>query len=297
MKDRRVRTIELLGQVGKPEAVPALLEAARTSRWHSVRRAALAALARFDDPRIGAGIVQAYPQLPPDQDVRPTAVGVLAGRPAWATALLDAVAHGAIPRGDVPPEQVERLREPDDPAVAALADKVFPRAVQATSDAKAKEVAQDQGSRRRRARRATRGRGGQIFAARCGTCHALFGEGGEARPGPHAATSGRPTTSTRSCSTSSTPARRSARSTPRSSSARSAARPSPASWPARGANEITLVDASRQRTTIAKADIALEKALTVSTMPEGLLDGLERRRAARPVRLRPRAAAPGEAPW
>jgi hypothetical protein len=113
-------------------------------------RAALGALGRFDDPRIGRDLVAAYGQLPADQDVRPTAVGVLVSRPAWAAALLESVAAGTIPRADLPPEQVERLRQSDDPAVVALADKVFNKPAEATSAEKAKEVAARQGNSRRR---------------------------------------------------------------------------------------------------------------------------------------------------
>ncbi len=57
LKDKRLRAIELLGQVGPPEAAPALLKVALSSQWHSVRRAALAALTRFNDPQVAQAII------------------------------------------------------------------------------------------------------------------------------------------------------------------------------------------------------------------------------------------------
>jgi putative heme-binding domain-containing protein len=48
----------------------------------------------------------------------------------------------------------------------------------------------------------------------------------------------------------------------------------------RGANELTLIDAARQSTTIAKSDIKLEKALPVSTMPKTCSPGWATRSCA-----------------
>ena len=42
----------------------------------------------------------------------------------------------------------------------------------------------------------------------------------------------------------------------------------------RGANQITLEDAAQQKTIIPKDQIAEERTLSTSLMPEGLLDGL-----------------------
>ena len=272
VKDQRVRTIELLGQVGKPEAAPVLLEAARTSRWHSVRRAALAALGRFDDPQIGRDLVASYAKLPADQDVRPTAVSVLVSRPAWAAALLDAIAAGTIPRADLPPEQLERLRQSDDPAVVALTDRVFAKPAQATTDAKAKEVervkavlASGPGDPRA---------GAALFAARCANCHTMFGQGGKL--GPDLTGYERSANNLDSILLNVVDPSAAIREEFTAFLVRTTRGQTFAGVvTSRGANEITLVDSAQRSTTIAKSDIKVEKALPVSTMPEELLAGLD----------------------
>src|SRR5205085_3469432 len=60
VKEQRIHWIELLGQVGEPEAIPVLLDVASNSQWHSVRKAALAALTRFDNPAVSRGILALY---------------------------------------------------------------------------------------------------------------------------------------------------------------------------------------------------------------------------------------------
>lgn len=42
----------------------------------------------------------------------------------------------------------------------------------------------------------------------------------------------------------------------------------------RAGDRLAVVDASQQKTTVSKSDVADERALTVSLMPEGLLAGL-----------------------
>jgi putative heme-binding domain-containing protein len=271
VKDQRIRSIELLGQVGKPEAAPVLLDAARTSRWHSVRRAAMAALGRFDDPQIGRSIVAAYGQLPADQEVRPTAISVLVSRPAWAAALLEAIADGRIPRADLPPEQLERLRQSEDAAVVALTEKVFNKPAQATSDAKLAEVA--------RVKAVLAGGPGDaeagmtLFTARCANCHTFFGRGGKV--GPDLSGYERTANNLDSILLNVVDPSAAIREEYTAFLIRTKRGQTFAGViTSRGANEITLVDSAQQSTTIAKSDIKLERALAVSTMPEDLLAGL-----------------------
>jgi putative heme-binding domain-containing protein len=268
-KAERLRTIELLGQVARPEAVGALLDAASSSRWHSVRKAALAALSRLDDPALGQRVVRMYPNLPKDQDVRPAAVTMLASRPAWGAALLRAVEAGHIPKADIPAAQVDRLRESQDKAVAALAEKLFGKPARASSAELASEMGRVKvlvtgGKGDAAAGKAT-------FVARCATCHTLFGEGGKTAPDltgyerrnaeylvfnivdPSAAVREEYTTFR-------------VKTTDGQSLDGLIAE--------RGGNQITLVDAAGQRTVIPKDRVAEERALPTSLMPEGLLAAL-----------------------
>jgi putative heme-binding domain-containing protein len=268
-KSERLRTIELLGQVGRPEAVAALLDAASSSRWHSVRKAALAALSRLDDPALGERVVRMYPGLPEDQDVRPAAVSMLASRPAWGAALLRAVEDGRVPKDDVPAAQVDRLRESQEKAVAALAEKLFGKAARSTSAELASEMGRVKVLLRSGKGDAVAGKA--TYVARCAACHTLFGEGGKTAPDltgyerrnveylvfnivdPSAAVREEYTTFR-------------VKTTDGQSFDGLIAE--------RGGNQITLIDAAGQRTVIPKDRVAEERALPTSLMPEGLLAGL-----------------------
>jgi putative membrane-bound dehydrogenase-like protein len=269
LKDRRIKTIELLGQVGPAEAAPVLLDVARTSRWHSVRKAALAAVTRFNDPAIGRAVVEMYGQLPKDQGVRPAAIGTLLARKAWAMDLLRGIDAGAIPKGGVSADQLARLRQFDDKAIAGLMQKVFGEVARPTSGQKAREIA-----RVKEVVGAGRGdaaAGKAIFTQRCAACHTLFKEGGQVGPdltpyerrnldfllvsivAPSAAIREEYTNFRIDTSDDQTFV---------------------GLIKERGSDSVTVADAAGQRTVIPKRDVRDERALTVSIMPEGLLDGL-----------------------
>jgi putative membrane-bound dehydrogenase-like protein len=268
-KDRRIKTIELLGQVGPPEAAAALLDVARSSKWHSVRKAALGALTRFNDPAIGKAIVEAYRAMPSDQGVRPAAIGTLLARKAWAIELLRAVDAGTIPKADVSIDQLARLRQFNDAGVAGLMQKVFGETARPTSEQKVKEIARVKSVVV--AGPGDTAGGKLVFAQRCAACHVLFKEGGAVGPDltpyerrnldfllvsivdPSAAIREEYTNFRIDTADDQTFV---------------------GLIKDRGPDSVTIVDATQQRTVIPKRDVQDERALTTSIMPEGLLDGL-----------------------
>jgi putative heme-binding domain-containing protein len=269
-KERRIKAIELLGQVGPAEAAPALLKAATTSQWHSVRRAALGALTRFNDPSIGRAVVAAYAELPRDQGVRPAAVSMLLARPAWSLELLKGVEAGAVPRQDVTADQLDRLGQANDRAVAALLQKVYGQLTKPTSDEKAKEVArvkavvQAPGERDAAAGKA-------VFAARCAACHVLFREGRQV--GPDLTPYERRNLDFLLVSTvDPSAAIREEFVNVRIDTADDQTFVGLVAE--RGPDSVTLIDSAQQRTVVPKRDIKDERAMTLSVMPERLLDGL-----------------------
>jgi hypothetical protein len=140
---QRERTIEMLAQLGSPTAVPALLEVATKAKPQSVRKAAISALGRFDDPSIGAELVAIYPRVSSGSELRTGILSTLLGRPAWTAALLRAIDRGQIPRADLGITQIERARGFSDPSVSVLADKLFGKQSKPTSEEHAREVAGD----------------------------------------------------------------------------------------------------------------------------------------------------------
>jgi putative heme-binding domain-containing protein len=174
IKAQRIDFIQALGSSGRTEAIEPLLEAARSSRWHSVRRAALQALQHYNHPEIGREIVSAYARLPSDQGVRPQAIDVLSKRPEWSRALLQAIAANEIPRADVPFEIIERLKLHREPEITMAAQKLW-GATRQTPDALRQRI--DQVAKILLSGSGSAARGKELFAANCASCHKLHGEG------------------------------------------------------------------------------------------------------------------------
>jgi putative heme-binding domain-containing protein len=174
VKLKRIEMIEALGQVGKAQAVPALLKVARTSQWHSVRRASLSALQRFNDPKIGEEIVAAYNDLPKDQGVRPRAIDTLTKRKEWSLALMKAVDEKKIARAEVDFEYVERMKLHKEEELTKLIRKTWGR-TRATADQKLKKIEEVRGLVAANDGDAKKGKA--IFATSCAVCHKLHDQG------------------------------------------------------------------------------------------------------------------------
>jgi putative heme-binding domain-containing protein len=269
LKTQRIHSIELLGQVGPPEAAAPLIDVALSSKWHSVRRAALAALTRFNNLAIATRIIEGYTKLPTDQGVRPAAIATLLARKTWSLELLKAVEAGKIPKGDVTADNLERLRAPNDKAVAALLQKIYGQLTRPTSAEKEKEIARIKQLVATAPGDARAGK--QLFATRCAVCHTLFGEG--AAVGPDLTSYDRTNLDFLLVSIVDPSA---------------AIREEYTNFRVdtkdeetyvglikeRNADSITLIDATQQKTLIPKRDINQEQGLALSIMPEGLLTDL-----------------------
>lgn len=176
---QRIAYLALLGEVGPKTSGPVLLKVALNDQSHVARRAALTALQRFEDAKLGVDLIAGYAKLPSDQDVRATAIDVLASRKAWSLALVDAVAAKHIPMADIAPEVVERLRLHGDAHIDELLPKLFGR-TRTTPQEKLEEIAKvrkllDGGSGNALA-------GKDLFNQTCAKCHTLFNEGGKIGP-------------------------------------------------------------------------------------------------------------------
>jgi HEAT repeat protein len=170
----RLTLITLFGEVKTPAAIPLLMRIAKTDASVDVRKAALTSLMLYGDDAIGPQVAALYADLP--QAARPAAVNLLASRGAWAASLLDLVKSGKMPKADVPPDVVARLKADADPQVMKEASALFPAPAATGHDAKRLEV-----ERVRRVVEAAPGdpyKGEQIFMQRCAVCHTLFYKGG-----------------------------------------------------------------------------------------------------------------------
>lgn len=158
--------------------LPATLQALLSDP--ALRGAATRALATFDDPATATAVLAAYPSLAGGE--RRDALTTLASRPAYARALLAAVAANTVPSKDLTAEVVRQLRNlKDEPVNTALA-QVYGTIRDVPAD---KQADIEKYKRIFRAGGSTPGdaiRGRAVYAKVCQQCHTLFDTGGQVGP-------------------------------------------------------------------------------------------------------------------
>jgi putative membrane-bound dehydrogenase-like protein len=149
-------------------------------RVRTVNGVAATALATFNDPTIAPMLIDAYPQF--DAADRPRLIAALSSRPAYAASLLDAVAAGRIPRSAIAAIDARQMRDLNDAAITRRLGDVWGE-VRDTPEARKQlmttykaELTPD------RLAAADLSQGRAVFAAVCGSCHILYGEGGKFGP-------------------------------------------------------------------------------------------------------------------
>jgi putative membrane-bound dehydrogenase-like protein len=152
----------------------------RLVRVRHLNVAAVRGLVLFDDPAIGRTLAANYRSFHPVD--RPAVLDAMVSRPAFARALLDQMAVGKIPRGDLTPFHARQLQSSGEPDLRERLAEVWG------------ELRDSAGDRRERIRqlkarldgpalsRADRSHGRVIYDRVCGTCHKLHGNGGEIGP-------------------------------------------------------------------------------------------------------------------
>jgi len=156
------------------KARPALVALLAPTQPAPVQTAALATLAAFDDPAVGALLVDQWPRLSPS--LRTQAAEILFSREAWVPALLTAVEQGRIAPGDLQPGRLPLLASHRDAKIAALARRIMEQ----TKASSRGEVLE-----KYRAALAMQGdptRGKAAFVKHCSKCHRLEGQGYEIGP-------------------------------------------------------------------------------------------------------------------
>jgi putative membrane-bound dehydrogenase-like protein len=128
----------------------------------AIQAAAITTLGRYDDPRIGPGLIQRWSVLTPR--LRYEACTALLARTGGVGAVLTALENGSIRRADLSSAQVNFLRTQHDPALSQRALRIFglvpqrrPEAVQRFKPALGLKGASS--------------RGRDTYLARCADCH------------------------------------------------------------------------------------------------------------------------------
>jgi putative membrane-bound dehydrogenase-like protein len=145
-----------------------------------LRADAMVGLLQIGDVEGPAIAIGRYQSIVADERTR--VLGALVTRPAAATALLQAIADGKIPRVDLTPFLARQIAGLGDPDLTARLTSVW-GAVRATDGDKRAAI-----DRFRiqlsapRLRDANLARGRQLFTQTCAGCHTLYGEGGKVGP-------------------------------------------------------------------------------------------------------------------
>jgi putative heme-binding domain-containing protein len=174
----RLLYVRTFGEVRQPAAVPVLLALAKGDGEADLRKAAFAALSRYDDPAIGASIAAAYAHLP--AALQPAAQNLLASRAAWSVLFLNLVERGEVKPAGVAAEVVARLRRHTDKSAAELTRKLFP--VPASPLSADTRAPVDKLQQVLKAGTGNPYAGEPIFTERCASCHQLFHKGGRIGP-------------------------------------------------------------------------------------------------------------------
>jgi putative membrane-bound dehydrogenase-like protein len=141
---------------------------------------AVRGLALFDDPSIGRTLAQNYRAFHPSE--RSAALDTLVSRKNFARALLDQISAGKIPRGDLSPFHARQILSLGDPALAARLSDVWGEL--RVSPAERRERIRQLKERLdgRTLSQADRSEGRVIYDRVCGSCHKLYGNGGDIGP-------------------------------------------------------------------------------------------------------------------
>jgi putative heme-binding domain-containing protein len=171
--------VELLGQIGKADCLPALLDLLGTAKTDALRGAVLSALQSFRDDRIAGRVLEIYPRL--SLSLRGRAQSLLAGRPASALSLLQAVDAGRIAPREIPLDQLRRLAAYKDERIGKLLAKHWGTVAPATTGEKISRI-RSVNLILSRGGKGDAKNGRELFRKNCATCHTLFGEGAKIGP-------------------------------------------------------------------------------------------------------------------
>ena len=148
---------------------------------------AVKGLSLFDDAAIGVKLAKSYRDFHPTE--RGSVIETLVSRPSFATALLDEIGVGRIPRVDLPAFQARQITSFNNETLTKRLTEVWGQLREA-DDEKRQLIAELKTQLTKEAlSKGDKGRGRAVFNTLCVSCHSLYGEGG--RIGPDLTGSGR----------------------------------------------------------------------------------------------------------
>lgn len=137
-------------------------------------------LAKFDGPAVGRALASSYRAFHASE--RSVLFEVLVSRPAFAGALLDQMAAGAVPRADLSAFQARQLKSLGDSKLTRRLEEVWGALRDTDADRKATITELKRKLTPSSLAKADPSRGRVVFERACASCHALYGRGGDAGP-------------------------------------------------------------------------------------------------------------------
>jgi putative membrane-bound dehydrogenase-like protein len=187
-----VRRVALDNQARVPQrrlALETLIEARpddlrevceRLLRVRFLNTTALKGLTLFDDAGIGRELARNYNSFHPTE--RAAVIEALAARPTFAAALLDQIAAGRIPPGDLSALQARQIRSFGDDGLSARLSEVWGELRDSPQDKQETIARLKQELTAERLSSADQRQGRAVFQTACASCHRLYGAGGTIGP-------------------------------------------------------------------------------------------------------------------
>ncbi|MBX7166306.1 MAG: c-type cytochrome [Pirellulales bacterium] len=169
----RVAMVELLGRLLAPIDLPNLLQLFEEETSPALRKAALRALAGYDDPQIGVRLLALLPGLLPE--LQTAAIELLLSRGESAARLLEAVDNGQVASSVVPVAALTAVAGFQSSRLDELVRRHWGQIGAASPGERLAEVRRLNNDLRAAAGDARQGR--VLFREHCGKCHRLFDEG------------------------------------------------------------------------------------------------------------------------
>lgn len=218
-------------------------------------------------------MIAAFNRISPSE--KSAVINVLIIRPAWAARLLDAVAAGKIPATEIGAFQVRQIRGFKDESLAARITALWGEVRDSSADKQAAIAKWEAYLTPKTLAQGDKEAGRTLFAATCGACHTMYGQGGAI--GPDLTGGGRDNLQyllTNIIDPSAVLAKENQLSTLTLKDGRVL------SGMIRGKDERVLtLQTLTEKTTVPAGDVVGIDTLPVSLMPEGMLDALTREQA------------------
>ena len=173
----RKAAFALLARMNDAEALPLFRSLLDDPEFRSE---VIPLLARSPDPATAEAILARYPQLPPAE--RSAALNTLTSRPAFALALVSAMAKGTFPKTDLTALHLRQMQQLGSPELNDALTKTWGRFNPTSDSAKATVARFSKIFREAPLWAYDTGKGREVFQKVCASCHAHGG--GEAKIGP-----------------------------------------------------------------------------------------------------------------